>query len=509
MKRPFLLAILLIHVLFACRSSEIPPDTVVIGIESAPTNLDPRLATDANSSRILGLIFNGLVRQDSKGRLLPDLADRWTIQDSRTYLFHLRKGVHFHNGALLSSRDVKYTIDSILDPATGSPHRSTYEMIESIETPDDDTVLFRLKEPFAPFLLSMTMGILPRKETSRKKDRFASNPVGTGPFRLKESRPGESYTLAANPAYFGGPPKLKKVIFKIISDSTVRFLEMRKGTINLLINGIELDYIPLVRRNPDLKTVTSPGVNYSYIGLNLTDPILKKRAVRRAIAQAIDRKAIIRYLLKGTAHSATGLLSPMNWAYNGNVTTCDWNPDQSKRLLDRAGYPDPDGDGPETRFTLTLKTSEDALRKRIAAVLQQQLRKVGIGLQIESYEWGTFYGDIKSGNFQLYTLSWVGITEPDIYYYIFYSGNTPPRGANRGRYSNPEMDDLLIRARHTLNPSRRKKYYARIQEILARDLPYISLWYYDNIAVMRKNLHGFALDPRGDLFSLKDAWIAK
>ena len=506
--KTFVFLLLLLTVLIpSCEVVTLDSDTVAIGIDADPTNLDPRLATDANSSRLIGLLFSGLVRQDEKGLLRPDLAASWEVETPEAYLFHLRRDVRFHDGTPLTSQDVKYTMETILDPATASPHRSTFEKIKRIETPDDHTVRFVLTEPFAPFLLAMTMGVVPREAARAAGDGFSLAPVGSGPFCLTERRPGEIYRLKANTDYFGGPPRLAQVLFRVVPDNTVRFLEMRKGTLNLLINGIELDYIPLVQEDRKLKLVTGPGVNYSYIGFNLLDPIVGNQSVREAIGHAIDREAVIQYLLKGTGQMATGLLSPLNWAYDGNVTAYRYDPSRSRELLDRAGYTDPDGDGPRMRFVLTFKTSQDELRKRIAAALQQQLKEVGVGLEIRSYEWGTFYGDIKSGNFQIYTLSWVGVTEPDIYYYIFHSENIPPHGANRGHYKNPEVDANLTAARKTLDLNERKAYYAEIQRILARDLPYVSLWHYDNVAVLAQNVQGFVLDPSGDLFSLKDVWI--
>ncbi|MDX1764899.1 MAG: ABC transporter substrate-binding protein, partial [bacterium] len=310
----------------SCEVTTLESDTVAIGIDADPTNLDPRLATDANSSRIIGLLFSGLVRQDEKGLLRPDLAASWDMEAPTTYLFHLRRDVRFHDGTPLTSKDVKYTIETILDPATASPHRSTFEKIERIETPDVHTVRFVLTEPFAPFLLAMTMGVVPREAALAAGDEFSITPVGSGPFRLTERRPGEIYRLKAYPHYFGGRPKLAQVLFRVVPDNTVRFLEMRKGTLNLLINGIELDYIPLVQKDPRLKLVTGPGVNYSYIGFNLLDPILRAQAVREAISHAVDREAVIQHLLKGTGQLATGLLSPLNWAYNNNVTTYRYDP---------------------------------------------------------------------------------------------------------------------------------------------------------------------------------------
>ncbi len=507
--KPLCLLVLLLSCIISCGRDSTPSENLVIGIESAPTSFDPRHATDAASSRMNGLIYSGLVRLNEKGEIVPDLARSWEILDPRTYRFHLRRDVIFHDGTPLTSGDVRYTFESILDPATASPHRSTFEKIKRIETPDRETVTFVLQEPFAPFLVGLTLGIVPEQQESPSRKTADQDPVGTGPFMLTHWDEGEAYILSRNPEYFNGSPRLQKIVFRVIPDNTVRFLELRKGTVHLLLNGIELDYLPLARKNPELELLTGPGVNYSYIGFNLEDPILKKRSVREAIAHAVDREAVIRYLLKGTAHEASGLLSPLNWAYNKEVRTYDYDPAESRKLLDEAGFPDPDGPGPKMRFVLTFKTSQDELRKRIAAALQQQFKEVGIGMAIRSYEWGTFYGDIKKGNFQLYTLSWVGVTEPDIYYYIFHSSNIPPHGANRGRYRNSEIDTLLEAGRRELDPGRRKRIYGKIQASLAKDLPYVSLWHYDNVAVFRKELHGFVLDPSGDLFSLKDAWLEK
>jgi peptide/nickel transport system substrate-binding protein len=250
----------------------------------------------------------------------------------------------------------------------------------------------------------------------------------------------------------------------------------------------------------------APGTNFSYLGFNLEDPVLSNPKVRRAIAHAIDREPIIRYLLRGLARPAEGLLPENHWAYREDLKPVPHDPDLARRLLDEAGFPNPDGGRP--RFRLSFKTSQNETRIEIAEVLQEQLRRVGIALDIRSYEWGAFFSDIRKGAFQLYTLTWVGVTDPDIYHYIFHSGNVPPHGANRGRYRNADVDRLLERGRTAYAPKTRREAYGRVQEILGRDLPYVNLWHATNVAVLNRRVRGFVLYPDEDMISLKDVRLA-
>jgi peptide/nickel transport system substrate-binding protein len=190
------------------------------------------------------------------------------------------------------------------------------------------------------------------------------------------------------------------------------------------------------------------------------------------------------------------------------VHTYPYDPEKAQALLDEAGYPDPDGNGPEPRLKIVYKTSTNALRIRVGEVLQDQLKKVGIEVsEIQAFEWAKFYQDVKDGNFQMYTLQWVGITEPDIFHSIFHSSMTPPNGRNRGRYSNPKIDELTDKGRLVLDVEERKKIYSEIQKILAEELPYVFMWYPHNIVVMDEKLQGFTLYPDGDFASFQDMWF--
>ena len=505
----FFLAVVSSISLVAClKEAKSDRNTLVIGLESSPTNLDPRYATDANSYRLTQILFNPLFKLDSNFNPSPDIVQRWDNPNETTYIFQLKKGVKFHDGLELTSQDVKYTFDTILNPSFKSPHMGAFEKIKSIVTIDRYTVKFILKEPFAPFLINLAiMGIVPEHAARKSADKFSNKPIGTGPFKLTEFLPDEKIILKANTDYFGGKPRLNGIVFKIVPDSTVRLLELSQGVIHLLQNDIPPDLFTFLEKRDNLKIIKKEGTTYSYLGFNLKDPILKNIKVREAIAYAIDRESIIRYILKGLVTPADGILSPYNWAYEANVKRFEYNNTKASRLLDEAGFKDPDGNGPDTRFKLTFKTSTDQLRKRIAEIIQQQLRVVGIEIDIMSYEWGTLYSDIKSGNFQLYSLSWVGIADPDMLYYIFHSYSIPPNGANRGGYASNRVDKLTGEGRVTLNISGRKKIYSEVQKILAEDIPYVSLWYTTNVAVMNKSVHGFVVYPAGDFISLKDVWM--
>jgi peptide/nickel transport system substrate-binding protein len=271
---------------------------------------------------------------------------------------------------------------------------------------------------------------------------------------------------------------------------------------------VDPDLLPAALENPNLVIEEATGSNVSYLGFNLRDRILSDARVRRAIALAIDREAILRAIWKGHADLADSILPPGFWAHAEDLPPLRHDPAEAKRLLDLAGYIDPDGDGPNPRFTLTYKTSQNELRRRIAAVIQEQLRQVGIGVEVQSREWGTFFSDVRKGSFQLYSLTWVGIADPDIYYYAFHSSQVPPEGANRGRYVNPELDRLVEAGRRELGRPKRKEIYHKVQRLLSRDLPVFPLWVNRNILLRDRQLAGFTLTPDEDYTSVKEMRIA-
>ncbi|HEX9205229.1 MAG TPA: ABC transporter substrate-binding protein [Candidatus Deferrimicrobiaceae bacterium] len=489
LRRAALLAVLL----FPACTQKLPIDEgrLVIALPGTPVSLDPRVATDAYGEQILQMTHASLVRRDAAGNPVPDLAERWETPDPRTYVFRLRPGLRFHDGRPLTSADVRYTFEWILDPSNRSPHRALYRHVTSVGTPDDRTVFFRLAEPFAPFLSTAVRGIVP----AGSRSAAYAPPPGAGPYRVDGVSPDGEAVLSAFDGYHGGIPAIRSVTVKFLPDSNVRFLELSAGSVNFALNGIDPDLLPAAEKTGRLAVEEGAGGNVTYLGFNLRDRALSDPRVRRAVAAAIDRQAIVRAIWKGRADLAESILPPGSWAADPGIPPFRFDPALARRLLDESGYPDPDGDGPLPRLRLTYKTSQNELRRRVAAAIQEQLRQVGIAVEVQSLEWGTFFSDVRKGNFQLYSLTWVGISDPDIFHHAFHSASVPPDGANRGGYSDPEVDRMTTAARREPSPSLRREMYRRVQGILARDLPVFPLWAGRNVLVRDRRLAGFAITP--------------
>jgi peptide/nickel transport system substrate-binding protein len=500
-----LAGILFCGLLYSCSYRQPHADkTVTLAVEAGPSpSLDPRVGTSSEAERIDQLIFNSLVRRGPHFEILPDLAESWEIPQPNLYRFHLRHGVRFHDGRELTAKDVQYTFSSLLGGSLPSAKTSTYRVVESIEIPDDYCVVFRLKEPYASFLWNLTngaIGIVPRGAPPD----FGRYPVGSGPFRFVSYASEDQLVLEKNTYYFESLPNVDRVIVRIVPDATTRALELGKGSIDIAQNALSPDFVRTLAQEPHLRVDVTDGTNYAYMAFNLNDPILKDRKVRQAIAFAIQREEIIKYYWRDFVTSASSILPPNHWAFEGNTVTYPYDPARARQLLDEAGWKDPDGDGPLPRFSLTYKTSTEESSRQIATIIQQQLKQVGIRLELRSYEFGTFYGDIVRGNFQLFTLRWIGgNNDPDIFENVFHSQRTPPKGFNRGRYTNVRVDQLIESARRELNQDRRREIYSEIQKILAEDLPYINLWYFKNVCVYQKRIIGLTLSPAGDYDFLK------
>ncbi len=469
-------------------------------IESSPTNLDPRVGLDAVSERIDDLIFDDLLTRDAHLNVQPGLAERWEIPDARTYVFHLRQGVKFHDGQPLLSRDVKWTFDSLLHGKIRSTKSAAYRFLDHIDAPDDYTVIFHLKEPFATLLWNLAgpaIGIVPYGSGAE----ISAHPIGSGPFRFVDAEQDKQVVVEGNNEYWGAKPKLARVRFTVVPDATTRALELRKGSADIASNALSPDMVLALKRDSDLQVMQGPGTTLAYMAFNVRDPFLKDARVRRAIGQAIDRGPMIHYLWRDFARPATSVLPPESWAYHAEQTL-DFDPENAKRLLDAAGYSLKDG----VRFHLEMKTSTEESTRLMAAVLQQQLRQIGIVLDIRTFEFATFFSDVTRGSFQLYSLRWIGGNEdPDIFEYIFHSSKFPPHGANRSFYSNPRVDTLIDQARQELDQDRRKQTYADIQQVLAEDAPAINLWYLDNILVHTKRVRNLSMNPSGNYDFLRTA----
>jgi peptide/nickel transport system substrate-binding protein len=385
-----------------------------------------------------------------------------------------------------------------------STKASSYRFVDHIDATDDFTVTFHMKEPDAPLLWNLAdaaLGIVPYGSG----DEMTQHPVGSGSFKFVSAETDREVILERNDDYWGEKAKLERVRFAVVPDETTEALELRKGSGDIAINSLTPDTVDTLARDSNLAVERGSGTRLAYLGFNLRDPILKDVRVRQAIAYALDRRPMIEYLWRGEAELASSILPKQSWAYNPDVHTYAHDPEKAKQLLDAAGYPAVNG----VRFHIAMKTSTDANTRLMVAVIQQQLREVGIALEIRSFEFATFFSDVQHGAFQMYGLRWIGANEdPDIFEYAFHSAKFPPNGANRSYYSNPKVDALIDQARREIDQNVRKGLYAEIQRILAEDLPYINFWYLDNVAVHTTRVRNLKLNPAGNFDFLRTAELA-
>ena len=458
------------------------PSVIRFGLANAPLNLDPRHATDATSVRINRLLYRALVDFDEHSRPVPSLA-RWQRLSSRHYRFILGEtGRVFHDGSRLTAHDVAATYASVLDPANASPLRQGIALIHDIRVIDPDTIDFYLTRPDPLFPARLVVGIVPEKTLASGHD-LQHRPVGSGPFRFIDWPREDRLVLQRR-------NDGQRFEFLRVADPMVRSLKLLRGEIDLLQNDLAPELFAYLEDRDGIRVTQAPGYNFTYLGLNLEDPALARLEVRKALAHAIDRQAILGYVFRGAGRLAEALLPPEHWAGPDRLEPWRHDPALARRLLERAGY------GRQHPLKLVFKTSSDPFRLRLATILQAQLAEAGIAVELRSHDWSTFYGDVKAGNFQLYSLAWVGIRTPDIFRYAFHSSSLPPHGANRGRYRSPELDRLIEEAESAPILDAQARAWRRVQARLHRDLPVIPLWFEAQTTVMRADIQGYR--PAGD-----------
>lgn len=481
-----LAVVLMLEVLAAC--TQAPPEGIRMALATMPSSLDPRFATDAASVRISRLLYQSLTRFDDQSRPQPSMAS-WQQLAPDHYRFRLLETRQaFANGRKPDADDVAATYRSILDPATASPHRGTLAHIARIEVLSEQLVDFHLSRADYLFPGYLAIGILPAAGLAMQQD-FNLAPDGSGAFR---------FVARANDAQLTLRRRVDDTLvhFVHVPDPTVRALKMIRGEVDLLQNDLPAEIIAYLRDKPGLETITAPGITFAYLGFNFADPVTANPDFRRAVAHALDRASIVRYLFADNARAALSILPPAHWAGADLDATYGFDPEQARRLLRGMGF------DRERPLAVEFKTSSDPFRLRVAAAMQAQLAEVGIEMSIRSYDWGTFFGDIKGGRFQLYSLAWVGVESPDIFRYVYHSDSWPPKGANRGRYRSEEADRLIDRAETAASPQQRIAAFKDLQRKVYEDLVYVPLWYEGHVAVQGERVSGYGLNASGDYDAL-------
>lgn len=483
---PVFLFFLVLPLLVACTGGrKTPSDTLLVGLGSAPSTLDPRFATDANGMRIGGLIFNSLVRPGENFEPIPDAAEKWTYKD-RTFVFELRQNLRFHNGRDVTVDDILFSFVQFREST--SPFASILDLITDVQaTKKEDgriLVTLKVKNYSDKFLISdlPAVRLLPKQETLKAGPDFAKILIGTGPYKFVSA---DSTTIQLQ----GLTSKTAKLTFKVIRDDFTRFQKMLKGEVDIIQSDIPNDKVEEFEKRPeDFQVLRYPGLTMTYVLLNFKDPLLKIKAVRQALAQTLQRNEIITHKLRGLGVEATSLLTPNNPYFSGELINPVYDLSAAKSTIDKLGL---------RGKKLTLKTSNQPQAVDNGKVLAHQMSASGIGIELQSYEWATFYDDVKKGNFQMATMRWVGTIDPDLYRIAFHSKETPP-GRNRGSYANPKLDDLLEKSAKTEDPSQRKNIIQEVQKIVHQDLVILPLWYDQQVAVARKNIKDYTPVQTGE-----------
>jgi peptide/nickel transport system substrate-binding protein len=483
-------------------------DAIVVASSGDARTLVPILASDSASSDICGFVFNGLVKYDKNIELTGDLAESWDIEDDgKTIIFHLRKGVRWHDGAPFTSRDVEFTYKKLIDPEVRTPYSGDYARVKDLVVVDDHTVKVTYKEPFAPALSSWGMPVMPEhllKNEDLNKTKFARSPIGTGPYKFKLWKTCEKIELVSNRDYFEGRPYIDRYICRIIPDEATTFLELQT-------QGADMTHLTPLQftRQTDGKIFKEhynkfkyQSFGFTYMGYNLSDPRFQDVRVRRAINYAVNKEEIIDAIFFGLAKITTGPFIQDSWAYNNNVRPAPYDPVEARRLLSEAGWVDTDGDGwvekdkKEFEFTV-LVNQGNAERQRTAELMQKQLKDAGIRMKIRVIEWSSMISEfIEKRRFDAVLMGWFLSRDPDCYD-IWHSSKTRQGEFNFVGYKNERVDTLLEEGRRTFDQSKRAGIYHEIHKLIYEDQPYLFLYTADTLPIVNSRFKNVESSPIG------------
>jgi peptide/nickel transport system substrate-binding protein len=497
----------------ACRTRN--SNAFVIALGDNIRTIDPigSPSVDAASERVRTLIFNTLVKKDEKFDYVGELAsDIKRSDDGQTFTFTLRDGVKFHDGRVLSSADVKYTLDLLFSSnfaksasffeGTGDQKQS---YIKSVEAPDQRTVIVTLTKPWVGLLSNLVpIPILPKDSYDSQKTR----PLGTGPFKfVSYDNTQQVCDVEAFSEYWDGPPSLQKVRVRVIADMNALQAELQAGRVDIapMPTSLSPDAVKRLAEDPSLQVKAFPGSNVVLLTLNTTSPPLDNVKVRQAIAYAIDRQSLIQNLLRGYGTIAHSIIPEESWAYSPGQTY-SYDPAMSKKLLSEAGV--------RINNPVVYKLSGSSLAGRqYAGVIQNYLKEVGIPVEIQTPEQNTLFDELRRGNFQIAYTQWVGGNQDPIFYKdLFATSEIPTQtrpSRNRSRYSNPELDKLLEEAVNTFDRQRGRELYVRIQDVVSREVPVFPLWYQSNIVIARKSVGNIQVNASGDWGFVKNLTVSQ
>lgn len=460
-----------------------------IALNADPPKLDPHQSSALVDRQVFTSLFDKLVEIDKDLKIVPQLAERWEISpDGKTYTFFLRKGVKFHDGTEFNAEAVKYNFERMMDPALNSPRKGEISVFKSATVVDPYTVKVELSGPFGGFLYALTdragMMVSPTAAKAAGLD-FLNNPVGTGPFKLKERVKGDSITLVKNESYWQpGLPKVAGVVYKTVTDENVKLVNLQSGQLDM-IDTVPSKQVPTLKTDSRVRLNIGPSLQYQGLWINTGKEPLNNKKVRQAMEAAIDRKALVQVVFGDVAVPAYGPFAPGTPANDG-LAIPERDLAKAKQLLTEAGFP--------AGFSTTLKISPSPINQQIGQVVQSMLGEAGIKVEIQQEEFGQLLDKLTKGNFDMGQVGWSGRPDPDgnVYNFLRTGGSN-----NYSKFSNATVDKLLNEARVPSDMAQRKAMYADLMKIVRDELPYIYLWHPQDVKGLGPKIKGFTPFPDG------------
>lgn len=462
---------------------------VVVRLSDA-TGLDPQFITDIPSANVVhGKVYETLVAFDKDMKIIPKLAKEWEAVDDLTWEFTLNEGINFHDGTPFNAEAVKVTIDRILDPATGSPQKDKLGMISEVVVKDDTHVTLKLSKPYAPLLsiLASNEGsIISPKSIKETPDQLATHPVGTGPFIFDTWKSGQEIKLIRNEEYWGEKVKIDSVQFKIVPEDATRLAMIESGEAHIS-DQVPVTEIDRIENSDSMKLFRTEGLAVEYVGFNTTKAPFDNVKVRQAVSYAIERESIIEGVYNNVGTLANVAMSPKVFGYSKDVKAYPYDVNKAKALLKEAGF--------DKGMKIKLLTNDRKERINVAEVIQSQLKGIGVEVEIQVMEYGSYIQEVDSGDHQMFIGGWGNATGDGDYnqYNLFHSSSIGSPG-NHFYYQNPVTDKLIEQGRVEIDPAKREEIYKEAMQIEIDDAVYVPIRNYEHLAVYNPDVENFALD---------------
>ena len=462
--------------------------TLHLSLGANPSRINPLLATDSASGEISGWVFNGLVKFDKDADIVGDLAESWEFESPTRLVFHLRRGVKWHDGRPFTAHDVAFTYELTKSPKLFTPYASDFRYVKSVKARDDHTVEVDYKEPYYKALSIWMMGILPRHLWEKVEDPMTSplnrKPIGTGPYRLERLENSGDVVLKANPDYFEHAPNIDTIHYHFIPDPTTQFLMLKARKLDLgSLTPLQIEKQIDRGFKEHYRIVRLPGRGYTYLGFNLKNDKFKDPNVRRAIDMAIDKEQLIRILFFSYGKVCHGPFMPGTFAYPEDPPKSPYDPEKAKRLLKEAGY------DKKKPLSFTISTNaNNSTRLYAAQIIQYQLGKIGVKVKIRAMEWQAFLNTVVTPRrYEAILLGWSLGLIPDAYA-LWHSDSDKLGGFNLVGYHNGEVDRLIEEAERTTDMAKVGKLYRKMFALIAADRPYVFLYIPDSITVVNRRI---------------------